>query len=76
MKQGSGISTHSATKSHVRPMAINEKAVSQIGQSLGNHTTDHPGKTHDPTERLHKGRGFKSPPVGSTQHHAGSQGKR
>ena len=73
MKQGSGHSTNSARKVEPRVTAINPKAVSQIGQALGNHVMES-NRALDPRESMHAGRGFTSPKDdGRTIHHGGSQ---
>ena len=54
--------------------ATNVKAVSQIGQSLGNHITERTF-TVNPIENVHAGRGFQAPQPKTRQHHCGSQGK-
>lgn len=55
--------------------ADNVKAVSQIGQSLGNKATDHKSLI-SPIETLNAGRGFRSPQPKARQYHQGSQGRR
>jgi hypothetical protein len=56
--------------------AYNEKAVSQIGQNMGNHVTDNGGKTVNSIEPPSAGRGFQAPQPKSRQYHCGSQGRR
>ncbi len=55
--------------------ADNVKAVSQIGQAMGNKATDH-SKIITSVESLGAGRGFQSPQPKSRQYHQGSQGRR
>ncbi len=55
--------------------ADNVRAVSQIGQSLGNKATDH-SKMINSIEPLSAGRGFSAPQPKSRQYHQGSQGRR
>ena len=49
-------------------------AVSQIGESLGNHATDS-GARLDPHAPMYQGRGGAAPKTSVTTHHCGSQGK-
>ncbi len=62
--------THRSPISH----ADNVKAVSQIGQSLGNHATSQTNRLV-PVENLGAGRGFQAPQPKSRQHGCGSQGR-
>ncbi len=56
--------------------ADNVRAVSQIGQAMGNHSTDLGSKTLNSIESLGAGRGFTAPQPKSRQYHQGSQGGR
>jgi hypothetical protein len=74
VKQGTGHSSDSARKVEPRAMAVNPKAVAQIGTALGNKATDVPGTLRGGAEAMHKGRGFSAPhDEGRTIHHGGSQ---
>lgn len=76
MKQGSGNSRVGDTKVEPRAHAIRPAGVAQLGQAQGNHAQDSPGRRLDPTEAIHKGRGYEAPPLaGCTPHHSGSQGR-
>ena len=53
------------TKIEPRSMAINPRAVSDIGVQ----------QVRTVAQPMHAGRGFKAPMAGETTHHSGSQGK-
>lgn len=71
MRQGSAKHVTSV-KVEPTPSSINVRAVSQIGQALGNHATDST-TIHNPAEPMHLGRGFSAPhDSGKTVHHGGT----
>lgn len=53
--------------------AINPKGVSQIGSSLGNHTTDHRDPSPNAVENVFAGRGYEAPMRSVATHKSGSQ---
>lgn len=64
MRQGrSSRDIREGYKVEPKAMALNVRAVSQIGQSLGNHSTDRgtPSPRDKVVEKMHQGRGFQSP---------------
>lgn len=75
MKQGSGNNSNRGRKVEPRPMAISPAGVSQMGEALGNHTTDH-GTTNYRGDRMHQGRGFTAPMDAGRQIHKGGSQRR
>lgn len=75
MGQGPINSKKGDQKVEPKPKGINPGWVAQLGQMQGTHTMDDPKDVFGSFEKVHKDRGYKSPPVGSECHHSGSQGK-
>ena len=78
MKQGQASNSGPGARAMTRPVPkmVNPGGASQIGEALGNHATDAPGKIlHGASEPLYKGRGYEAPEVKTTIHHAGGQGR-
>lgn len=76
MKQGRRVSHMGESKTEPKSMAIRPAGVAQMGSAQGNHAQDAPGRTLNPTEKMHQGRGFEAPPLASCEpHKAGSQGR-
>lgn len=76
MRQGRNTSHLDDYKIEPKAMAIRPAGVAQMGSAQGNHAQDAPGRTLNPTEKMHQGRGFEAPPLaGCKPHHSGSQGK-
>lgn len=75
MRQGrAGRDVRESMKVEPKAHALNERAVSQIGSSMGNHATERSEPLTKAVERMHKGRGFQAPhDAGRTIHQGGSQ---
>jgi hypothetical protein len=76
MKQGrASRDVDEGWKREPRPRAINIDAVSQIGQSMGNHVTDRRHSVADYTKNIYAGRGYTAPMRSQSTKKGGSQGK-
>jgi hypothetical protein len=56
------------------PNIVNPRAVSQIGQAMGNKATDSGRISGDPRETFYTGRGYKAPMRSIKTRQGGSQG--
>jgi hypothetical protein len=66
MKQGEATRSVTEVKTEPKPQVINPAWAGQYGNAVDPKAVEH----------MHAGRGFKSPPIGSTTHQCGSQGRR
>ncbi len=77
MKQGQASRNVTEVKREPNVSVVNVKAVSQIGQAMGNHVTGKSKSLGGVSETLYAGRGFENPRDHSVEiHNGGSQGRR
>ena len=75
MKQGRASYTETDKKREPSTTRMNPGGVSQIGEAIGNHITDH-GSTGYHGDRMRLGAGYTAPKdEGRTTHRGGSQGR-
>lgn len=77
MRQGRATVNSSGGSQKIEPRGPNytPAVVSQIGSNLSNHATDHTRRLN-PSAPMYEGKqGASAPPMKSTSHHCGSQGR-